>query len=363
MNLFENNEYEPRERGNTGGKVRYSGTEKIERRIYDDLIGQIGERLDQIADELRSDITADIRNDLQTEIAPYDRLRLIEQRLHELSKTQDGIVREIVDLKSTIVRVSKEIDRSARPTSAYPDASSVRLPSQDAAAARPSSPDADTYDRGYNAASPVVRETSADDFYRQAERRYETPVRPVGSWENTMPADRAPAEPFTGASRSASPGRAPLLFEELPASRKAEINASAARPVSPAPTPARQPMPSFRPPSSKDPFFFGSSPNESADMSTDSGYLGLYDAAPASAQMPMPEKPIFERPSAASRPTSDVRISQRARKPYTDDDDGVDYNQGCEYIIAEKSNPGSRPHRRERVISNDEDDVDIITCD
>jgi len=78
-------------------KARYSGTEKIEKKIYDELEEKIEMHLDAVEDEMRRSVISEIREELQPETVPYDRMRLIEQRLLELTTTQDAVIREIVN--------------------------------------------------------------------------------------------------------------------------------------------------------------------------------------------------------------------------------------------------------------------------
>ena len=93
------------------GKIHYNRTAGMEKQIFDDVMEKVSGQIEKMVKDLQETVETDIRNDLQPETAPYDRLRLIEQRIHEISKTQDGIVREIVDLKSLMEKISKELSK------------------------------------------------------------------------------------------------------------------------------------------------------------------------------------------------------------------------------------------------------------
>ncbi|MBO4302697.1 hypothetical protein J5839_05085 [Methanosarcinaceae archaeon] len=266
------------------GKIHYNRTAGMEKQIFDDVMEKVNGQIEKMVKDLQETVETDIRNDLQPETAPYDRLRLIEQRIHEISKTQDGIVREIVDLKSLMEKISKELSRvssevavcqadfkeskvSGQTLNAYaagrsssvqtsPDRASSDVPqaASAAGAGKQAEPSADPFSGILSEKSGTPYKSYFEDpqITRYADRpsagSLDRPsagssARPAatssGNTAPRRPADPAPSAGYissvAGRSKAEWPspvitpaGQAPepkLLFEELPGSKqKAVIN-------------------------------------------------------------------------------------------------------------------------------------------
>ncbi|WNY23284.1 hypothetical protein MmiHf6_05890 [Methanimicrococcus hongohii] len=327
------------------GKIKYSGTEKIEKKIYDELEEKIETQLNAIAYETRSSIIEEIREELQPETVPYDRLRLIEQRIHEIATTQDGIVREIVDIKTTLSAMSKEMDKMRNPDNDIPPVKISQNPYQN------------SYQNPYESTLP-------ETAYKQTEA-VESPFSSYTPYPTAAPVDtrRAMHPPGFG-NEPTGPATpiAPVTFnrksdgweyqEYVPKKNNAEPEKF---------------VPAKTIPSGDDPFYFADSAEEILDVSP------LREPEP-------PKQSSFENiPLTIQKvKTEEQEIPDRAeyiignnQKQMRFEKEDEDYNAGCEYIIAEKDigskrhggRRGSKPasELKERIISSDEDDTEIIT--
>ncbi|MDV0446885.1 hypothetical protein MsAg5_07480 [Methanosarcinaceae archaeon Ag5] len=369
------------------GKVKYHGTEKIEKKIYDDIEEKLDSHLKELSEQTRESIITEIREELQPETVPYDRLRLIEQRIHEISTTQDGIVREIVDLKTTLAALSKELARfkNSPQTMASPSASS--------------SP-SDSYSRAQDPAVPYPFNTPA--YVPPASAQ--SPSAP--SYSNAP--SYVPASSFSSfppyPQAQAQPSRYAESYEEsYPPARRPDgweyqeyVPASAKKPAAE----SERFVPARANSSKNDPFYFGN-PDDVVDVSPlkktpEPSPFESFNPKTAPAATNQPAQNFFSVESVQSQPKAAEKeyppgqyISvNTSRKPMEDAgpdkseyiigdnikrkvNDDADYNKDCEYIIAEKSTPRPKSkfsrkdpsERKERVISNDEDDSEIISCD
>lgn len=320
-------------------RIKYSGTEKIEQKIYEELDEKIETRLNALADETRSSVINEIREELQPETVPYDRLRLIEQRIHEISTTQDGIVREIVDLKTTIMALSKELEKANR-TGAYEAPMSKNpydtyLPEAEVYEAR------DT-ESPFSSYTPYPTATPAD-----ARRTMQPPG--FGSNEPSGPA--TPITPVTFNARKADGWE---YQEFMPVKKN---NAEPEKFV-----------PAKTIPASNDPFYFADSEEEILDVSSLREPEPQRERTSPFENIPLTiQKSKVEEQEIPDRSEYIIGNNQNQRAFEKDDD----YNANCEYIIAEKDignrkfsgRRGSKPQGelKERVISSDEDDTEIIT--
>ncbi|MDV0444479.1 hypothetical protein MmiAt1_00040 [Methanimicrococcus sp. At1] len=339
------------------GKIRYSGTEKIEKKIYDELDEKIEERLNAISEETRRSVIEEIREELQPETVPYDRLRLIEQRIHEISTTQDGIVREIVDIKTTLNALAAELESMRRGEPVR------REPFRDETVKAAAVPAADQsvqslYDT-LAAEQPLPPERSA---------LADPSLSSYNAYSQTAPAQetRRAAQPpgFGGPSGPASP-IAPAAFnsgradgweyqEYVPAKKN---NAEPEKFVPAKTIPARN-----------DPFYFADSEEEILDVSPlrepepKQEYASPFENIPLTIQKIKPEEQEIP-----DRSEYIIGSNQKQGRAAPEEDN----NANCEYIIAEKdigsrkfgNRRGSKPtsELKERVVSSDEDDTEIIT--
>lgn len=345
------------------GKIRYSGTEKIERKIFEELAEKIETRLDMIESELKDSVSQEIRDELQTETIPYDRLRLIEQRIHEISTTQDGIVREIVDIKTTMAAFLKESDKRH---SGYEKQSPKNYEP-----AIPQNDGKNLLNPNKNAPAPFESPFSAYTPYPTATDRIS--AAPPGFGNPDLPGPATPIAPVTFQSRKTDGWE---YQEYVPAHKKSNVE-------------PEKFVPAKTIPAGNDPFYFADSKEEILDVfalkevpeqsassvssassapftpfaSPVSREVSSFENIPLTIQkVKPPEQEIPDR--------SEYIIGNNKKVIYTDNET-EDYNSGCEYIIAEKD-MGSRrlggrrgnkpaPSFKEKVISRDEDDTDIIT--
>ncbi|MDR0767777.1 MAG: hypothetical protein LBE57_04990 [Methanosarcinales archaeon] len=320
------------------GKIKYSGTEKIEKKIYDELEEKIEARLDAIAYEVRSSIIEEIREELQPETVPYDRLRLIEQRIHEISITQDGIVREIVDIKTTLNAMSKEIDKMRHSGSEMPPKVSSQNPYES------SIPESADYKQPRLAESPFSSYTPYPTAAPADTRRA---MHPPG-FGNEPAGPATPITPVTFNSRKSDGWE----YQEFVPAKK---NNAAPEKFVPAKTI----------PSGDDPFYF-------ADAEE------VLDVSPLREPEPPKRSPFENIPLTIQKVKTEEReIPDRAEyiigsnQKQSRLEKEEDYNANCEYIIAEKDTGskkfggrrGSRQasERKEKVISSDGDDTEVIT--
>lgn len=317
------------------GKIKYSGTEKIEKKVYDELEEKFEARLNAMAEEIRLSIIAEIREELQPETVPYDRLRLIEQRLHEMSITQDGIVREIVDIKTASNTLPAGIEKK-------PNYETAALTNQSAQ---------NIYDilaseQPVPAERPRQTQTEPEySEYMPQEPRRVTP--PPGFGQQPRPA--TPITPVSFNSRRSDGWE----YQEFVPPKK--NNAEPEKFVPAKTIPARD-----------DPFYFADSREEILDVSP------LREPEPPK-QSPFENMPLTVQKIKAEEPEIPDRaeyiIGSNKKQMRAEKED--DYNADCEYIIAEKDigsrkfggRRGGKPasELKEKVISSDEDDTEIIT--
>lgn len=320
------------------GKLRYSGTEKIEKKIYDELEEKIEIRLDAIEEEMRHSVISEIREELQPETVPYDRLRLIEQRLHELSTTQDGIVREIVDIKTSLNTLAKELEKNRSPP-AYeaPERPAYEMPKKE----EPSY--ANPYESPFSSYTP---------YPSAAEPSRSTRIPGFGG-QNTAPGPATPITPVAFNARKADGWE----YQEFVPSKK--NNAEPEKFV-----------PAKTIPSDNDPFYFADDADEILDVSvlSEPEPQPQKPAAPPFENMFSVQKlPKQSEPETPDRSEYIVGTNRMKRKTDAEED----YNSGCEYIIAEKDvgsrkfggRRGGKPQgeKKEHVVSSDEDDTEIFT--
>jgi hypothetical protein len=328
------------------GKVRYSGTEKIEKKIYDELEGNVEARLEAIAEELRIDVISEIREELKPETVPYDRLRLIEQRIHEISTTQDGIVREIVDIKTTLNVLIREMDKLKSPKSYETKSYETNTPSyssyepvrtKEPAASVPYESPFSSY-TPYPSAAPII------------DSRSPTKLPGFGS----APAQQPPATPIAPVTFNTRKTDGWEYQEFMPAKK----NNSEPEKFVPAKTI----------PAGNDPFYFADAEEEILDVSA------LNE--PEYPTRPPEQKPIEDmftvqklkkQPEQEIPDKSEYIIGSNQKQKAEAEDDN---NANCEYIIAEKDMGGNRfgrrrgkrePDKKEKIIASDEDGAEIIT--
>ena len=343
------------------GKIKYSGTERIEKKVYEEIEEKIQDRLDAIAEETRRSVIQEIREELQPETVPYDRLRLIEQRIHEISITQDGIVREIVDIKTTLNAIMK--DQKEKVPNTYevgmPASQTYDMLALNSNPYESKSPSYETKANSYET-NPVVREareppaessfSSYTPYLSATDSR--RAMQPPGFGGSEQNGQATPIVPVTFNSRRSDGWE---YQEFMPAKKN---NAEPEKFV-----------PAKTIPSDNDPFYFADDEEEILDVSP--------------LREPVPEKngPSFEnipltiqKIKTEEKETPDraeyiIGSNQKGKRAEPEED----YNANCEYIIAEKDmgqrrqggRRGGKPQgeRKERVISNDEDDTEIFTCD
>lgn len=332
-------------------RIKYSGTEKIEQKIFDELDEKIEARLNALADETRDSIINEIREELQPETVPYDRLRLIEQRIHEISTTQDGIVREIVDIKTTLMALSKELEKANRQDNTY----------------------GSTYGNSTYEA-PAVSKNPYDSYLPESGsepvRTAESPFSSYTPYPTATPADtrRAMQPPGFGGNEPSGPATpiTPVTFN----SRKADgWEYQEFMPVKKNNAEPEKFVPAKTIPASNDPFYFADSEEE------------ILDVSPLREPEPRKEAPVspfenipltiqkvkVEEQEIPDRSEYIIGNNQKPRAAERDEDN----NANCEYIIAEKDvgsrkfggRRGSKPQGelKERVISDDENDTEIFT--
>ncbi|WNY28229.1 hypothetical protein MmiEs2_04130 [Methanimicrococcus stummii] len=324
------------------GKIKYSGTEKIERKIYDELDEKIEARLNAIANETRDSIIEEIREELQPETVPYDRLRLIEQRIHEIATTQDGIVREIVDIKTTLAAMSKELDKMRSNDFEMPKAIPTSYDSQNAYDSLISEPSG--YEPAKNTESPFSSYTPYPSAAPAETRRA---MQPPG-FGNEPPGPATPITPVTFNTRKADGWE----YQEFVPVKK--NNAEPEKFV-----------PAKTIPSGNDPFYFADSAEEILDVSP------LREPEPPK-QSPFENIPLtIQKIKTEEQELPDrseyIIGSNQAPRPAEKEDD----QNNCEYIIAEKdigsrkfaSRRGGKPtaELKEKIITSDEEDTEIIT--
>ncbi|MCL2862725.1 MAG: hypothetical protein FWE54_01310 [Methanimicrococcus sp.] len=363
------------------GKLRYSGTEKIEKRIFDELEEKIEMRMDAIEDDLRLSVISEIREELQPETVPYDRLRLIEQRLHELSTTQDGIVREIVDLKTSLNALSKQLEKVRTPDIyEMPKTLSYEKPKSNDYSSSPSysSSNSSNPSNPSNPSPPSDSPFSSYTPYPSAtpEPSKKTTIPGFGG----RPEPAGPATPISPVSFTSRKSDGWEYQEFVPAKKN---NAEPEKFV-----------PAKTIPASNDPFYFADTDDEILDVSAlnESAAPEYKSAASSGQRLAAPSgqrlaAPSGQKPAAApSQNTFSVqKIPKKAEPDLPDNseyiigtnkvkrkgDEDEDCNAGCEYIIAEKD-PGGRKFggrrggkpqqaKQERVITNNDNDTDIFT--
>ena len=319
------------------GRTKYSGTEKIEKKIYDELEEKIEAQLDAIAYDVRSSIIEEIREELQPETIPYDRLRLIEQRIHEIATTQDGIIREIVDIKTTLNALSKEMEKTRHPIYEAAPAKTVPNPYE-------SSIPAPAEREPYRFINPF----SSNTPYSEAAVDTRAARPPGFGNEPTGPA--TPIAPVTFNTRKSDGWE---YQEFVPAKKN---NAEPEKFV-----------PAKTIPSGNDPFYFADA-DEVLDVSP------LREPEPPK-RSPFENSPFENIPLTIQKvKTEQQEIPDRAEYIIGSNKTGrkqeeEDYNANCEYIIAEKDTGSKKfgrkgkpaTERKERVIESEEGDSEIIT--
>ena len=323
------------------GKVRYSGTEKIEKKIYDEIEENIEARLEEIAEELRIDVISEIREELKPETVPYDRLRLIEQRIHEISTTQDGIVREIVDIKTTLNVLTREMEKLRSPKSYEAPASSYSsyepVKSKEPAVSASYESPFSAY-TPYPSAAPIINSNSPTKLpgfgSAQVQQQPATPIAPVSF--NTRKADGWEYQEFMPAKKN---NAEPEKF-----------------------------VPAKTIPAGNDPFYFADAEEEILDVSALSEQE--YPTQPPAKE---PVENIFTVQKLKKQPEQEVPdrseyiIGNNQKKSMKEEED---YNANCEYIIAEKNMGGNRfgkrrgksqPEKKEKITASDEDGTEIIS--
>jgi hypothetical protein len=328
------------------GKVRYAGTEKIEKKIYDDIEEMMDFRLNEIAEETRMSVIQEIRDELQPETVPYDRLRHIEQRIHEIATTQDGIVHEIVDLKTTLQTLAKELEKLKYPKT-FEAIPSFSIP---AAPAYPSSPS--------SSPSPASSPSSAYlqpavEHYKSADKTSYTPydsIRPV-----TQPPgfsnSTGPATPITPVSFHSRKTDGWEYQEFIPKKNYSEPEKF---------------VPAKVIPTKNDPFYFGDGDEEIIDVSP------LTDPVIKPSPAPFENIPLtvqkIPKEQPQEKPCNSEYIIGSNKGPKAKAESEEDYNANCEYIIAEKNTGGKRFSKRrgqedkkEHIVSSDEDGTEIMT--
>lgn len=325
------------------GKIKYSGTEKIERKIYEELEEQFEARLNAMAEEIRRTIIAEIREELQPETVPYDRLRVIEQRIHEISITQDGIVREIVDIKTTSgmpagIDKKKSYETAALTNQSVQSIYDILAAEQPVPAERP---------------RQVSAESAYSDYIPQAqavpqETRRVTP--PPGFGANEPPGPATPITPVTFNSRRSDGWE----YQEYP------IRKNNAEP--------EKFVPAKTIPAKDDPFYFADSQEEVLDVSPLREPV-IPETSPFENVPLTIQKVKTEEKEVPDRAEYIIGHNQKQMRADSEEDN----NANCEYIIAEKDTGsggrrfggrrGSKPasEMKEKVISSDEDDTEIIT--
>ena len=332
------------------GKIKYNGTEKIEKRIYDEIEEKIQERLDAIAEETRRSIIQEIREELQPETVPYDRLRLIEQRIHEISITQDGIVREIVDIKTTLNALSKEIDKNSAPNMFETKKPTYEMPSLNSNPYE--SMELKTPEPEMKETSPASPFSSYTPYLSATESR--RAMQPPGFSGNEPSGPATPIVPVTFNSRRTDGWE----YQEFVPPKKNQAE-------------PEKFVPAKTIPADNDPFYFADGEEE------------ILDVSPLREPIP-PEKSAYSAPSFENIPLTIQKIkpeekdvpdraeyiignNQSGKRAESDED----YNSDCEYIIAEKDTGqrrqggrrGGKPQgeMKEKVVASDEDDTEIIT--
>ncbi len=320
------------------GKIKYSGTEKIEKKIYDELEEKFEARFNAMAEEIRRTVIAEIREELQPETVPYDRLRLIEQRIHEFSITQDGIVREIVDIKTASNAISAGkpgYEAAALTNQSAQSIYDILAAEQPVPAERP---------------RPAPAESEYSDYMPQTQTAPQETRRvmpPPGFGQQSGPA--TPITPVSFNSRRTDGWE----YQEFVPLKK--NNAEPEKFV-----------PAKTIPAGDDPFYFADSQEEILDVSplreTEPPKQSSFENMPLTIQKIKTEEQ--EIPDKAEYIIGSNKKQMRSEKD-------EDYNADCEYIIAEKDigsrkfggRRGGKPasERKEKVISSDEDDTEIIT--
>ncbi|MCL2142573.1 MAG: hypothetical protein FWH46_06880 [Methanimicrococcus sp.] len=327
------------------GKVRYTGTEKIEKKIYDDIEELMDSRFSEIAEETRTSVIQEIRDELQPETVPYDRLRHIEHRIHEIKTTQDGIVREIVDLKTTLQTLAREMEKLKYPKTF--ETSPLYTPY--------STPAVSTAPLSQPYHQPAVEHFKLNDKNTYTPYDSIRPVtQPPGFSNSTGPA--TPITPITFNSRKTDGWE---YQEFIPAKKNyAEPEKFVPAKVIPA---------------KNDPFYFGDAEEEVIDV------FPLTNPAPVP-DLPLSPPPVENRPltiqkipkeQPPEKPDKSEYIIGSNKGPKQEDPE-EDYNANCEYIIAEQ-NRGSRrfgkgqnrsgAEKKEHIVSVDEDGTEVITYD
>ncbi|WP_223610934.1 hypothetical protein [Methanimicrococcus blatticola] len=332
------------------GKIKYSGTEKIEKKVYDELEEKFEARLNAMADEIRRSVLAEIRDELQPETVPYDRLRLIEQRIHEMSITQDGIVREIVDIKTTSNSLSAADKKPTYETAALTNQSAQII--YDILASEQPVP--------AERSRQMQAEPDYSDYMQSTQSMPQEPRRVVPPPGFNQPP--GPATPITPVSFNSRRADGWEYQEFVPVKKN---NAEPEKFVPAKTIPARD-----------DPFYFADSQEEVLDVSS------LREPEP-------PRQSSFEQSSFKQSAFEDIPLTiQKIKTEEPEVPDRAEYiignnskqvrsereedtNANCEYIIAEKDvgsrkfggRRGSKPasELKEKVISSDEDDTEIIT--
>lgn len=324
-------------------KARYSGTEKIEKKIYDELEEKIEMHLDAVEDEMRRSVISEIREELQPETVPYDRMRLIEQRLLELTTTQDAVIREIVDLKTKINALSKQLEKKQSPDIyEMPKTPSYEMPKND------SSSSTNPYESAFSSYTPYLQATQ--------EPVRSTKIPGFGNQTATAGLAAPVASVAPVAPAAFNPRKDGWEYQEFMPAKK--NNAEPEKFV-----------PAKTIPASNDPFYFADSKEEILDVTA------LNEPAPPAQKQTAPPfenmfsvQKIPKKAEPEIPDKSEYIIGTNKTKRKSDDDE--DYNANCEYIIAEKDtgsrkfggrHGGKRSEKTERVISNNDNDTDIFT--
>jgi len=338
------------------GKIKYNGTEKIEKKIYEEIEEKINERLDAIANETRHSIIQEIREELQPETVPYDRLRLIEQRIHEISITQDGIVREIVDIKTSLNALSREIEKNRAP-----DVFEAKKQTYEAAPSLNSNPyESKLPESGYYERESTETAASESPFSSYTPYLPAVPIEPRRSMQppgfgaSEQNHQATPIVPVSFNSRRSDGWE---YQEFVPKKNNAEPEKF---------------VPAKTIQADNDPFYFADGEEEILDVSQ------LREPA-AGTKPPMATQSSFEnvpltihRVKQEEKETPDRAeyiVGSNQKGKYSESDE--DNNANCEYIIAEKDTGQRRQSGRrsgkprselkEKVISSDEDDTEIFS--
>lgn len=305
----------------------------------DGISGNTKHRMEEMLEEMIDlfQKNESIRHDFDIKERIWD----IEQKMHQIERVQEGIIREIIDIKS------KFMNENEKSVPMQFETLDLKTPSQNTEPVMKS-----FLQKKYTPYVPInynwpteskQTQKSAEEISRERINDYFDPFK-NNSFEREMIPDFGLKNIFDINETNRKSLSQILDFEELKSTDlKDEENKK-----------IRKPWPDT---SGMDDFY-------KADPFMAIGYEVPESLPKEPEYINLPFKPE-KNPDQKERSNEYKRIQSVSKKHIYTDDDDTDYNADCEYIIADKDMDGKKIKRnmgtkKEKIITNDEEDSEII---